>query len=785
MNWNQVKLIWLREVRDQLRDRRTLFMIAVLPLLLYPLLGMSFLQVAQFLREHPMKVLVVGMEPTPGLPPLVEKKPPVPSGESQSANPQDDSSAEPPAPGFQFASKWASGGLNLGLLDVELASADELHIAGDHAKVAEQIRQQMQEKQYDAVVSFPADFSKRLEEFRQSLLHRRDSSKMATPLAVPSPEIFHNSVKEKSRVAFDRVSLVIHNWQAEIGKQTLRDSDVPETAAQPFVITLTDVAQPTQRQAAIWSKILPFVLLIWALTGAFYPAIDLCAGEKERGTLETLLCSPTERSEIVTGKLFAVMLFSMATSLLNIASLGVTGLLVTRQLGNLEAAGIPSGIPSASAIGWLVLALVPASALFSALCLALAAFARSSKEGQYYLMPLILVTMPLMVLPMAPGVELTLGNSLIPLTGLVLLLRMLLEGNVVEALPFIPPVALVTLVCCRVAIRWAVDQFNRENVLFRESERWDLRLWLKHLWRDRGDTPTVGAAVSCGVLILVVQFVLTFSLTRPTENGFGELTQLVLISQIGAILIPTLAMTFVLTRRPRRTLLIRRTSRKAILAAGALAVAVHPLNYAMQWVIQSLYPVGPGGEEFKKIEIALNQPPVWWLPLLLLGLLPAVCEELAFRGFILSGLRHSGNKWRAILISSLFFALSHQILQQSLGTFVLGTLVAYLAIQSGSIWPGLVFHATHNSVAWLHSLGSADAAALEKNQPTLAWIAEQMKRLDEFVKDQPTVAWLALLVGAVAVAWIVAWFSRLSYSRTVEEELEETIAHEAAEMLRV
>ena len=56
MNWSNVKLILFREVRDQLRDRRTLFMIAVLPLLLYPLLGMSFFQVAQFMRAQPTRV---------------------------------------------------------------------------------------------------------------------------------------------------------------------------------------------------------------------------------------------------------------------------------------------------------------------------------------------------------------------------------------------------------------------------------------------------------------------------------------------------------------------------------------------------------------------------------------------------------------------------------------------------------------------------------------------------------------------------------------------------------
>jgi sodium transport system permease protein len=76
MQWKNVKLIYLREMRDQLRDRRTLFLIAVLPLLLYPLLGMSFLQLAQFLKEHHAKVLLLGEDQLANvdwLPPLVNE----------------------------------------------------------------------------------------------------------------------------------------------------------------------------------------------------------------------------------------------------------------------------------------------------------------------------------------------------------------------------------------------------------------------------------------------------------------------------------------------------------------------------------------------------------------------------------------------------------------------------------------------------------------------------------------------------------------------------------------
>ncbi len=132
MNWTNVKLIWLREVRDQLRDRRTLFMIAVLPVLLYPLLGMVWLQVTQFLQEHPTKALIIGLEPIPGLPPLVDEAPVHKdaennSSESGSATPKSKAAAAKQK-NFAFNPKWARQGVNLRLPEVELASASDLHL---------------------------------------------------------------------------------------------------------------------------------------------------------------------------------------------------------------------------------------------------------------------------------------------------------------------------------------------------------------------------------------------------------------------------------------------------------------------------------------------------------------------------------------------------------------------------------------------------------------------------------------------------------------------------------
>ncbi|HQU45427.1 MAG TPA: ABC transporter permease subunit/CPBP intramembrane protease, partial [Pirellulales bacterium] len=643
MNWSNVKLILHREVRDQLRDRRTLFMIAVLPLLLYPLLGMSMFQVMQFVSERATHVLVVGAEELPDSPRLID--------------------------GSHFDAEWFSTPEKSGLLEVTVLSKPP--VSGEAADVLADARQAVERGGYEAVVHFPPGFGRRLQELRESVARHDAASDGAKELKVPGPGVYYNTAKEKSQITFARVSQVLSRWTDAIGRQNLAESHLPESTAHPFEVEEHDVAaEAGHRDAAVWSKVLPFLLLIWALTGAFYPAIDLCAGEKERGTLETLLSSPAERREIVWGKLLTIMLFSTVTSLLNLLSVGLTGAFVVHALHELKNIGAPPPLTPL----WLGLALLPMSALFSALCLALASLARSSKEGQYYLMPLIMITMPLMILPMAPGVELNLGNSLIPITGVVLLLRALLEGNLAQALPFVPSVVVVTLGCCLWATRWAVDQFNSESVLFRESERFDLNLWFKHLMRDRGETPSPGAALLCGLLILLIFFFMGLAINNkvatPSGDEFQRVAQLALVTQLAMIATPALLMTIMLTRSPRQTLLLRLPKLWTLPAAFLLAVVLHPVVLLLHQIIQRLYPVSEAMQQALQLHFESSTP--LWLIVTVFALTPAICEELAFRGFMLSGLRHLGHKWQAIVVSSVFFGVVHPVFQQSIGACVMG-----------------------------------------------------------------------------------------------------------------
>ena len=737
MNWNNVKLIFAREIRDQLRDRRTMFMIFVLPILLYPLLGMSLLLVTQFVQESPSKVLLIGADNLPGDPQLV--------GED----------------GFReslFSSPEARKLLLLESRNDPLLIADGASEPSVESEASEpppvmkaMATREMDLHGYDLVLYFPRDFDVRLQEFRDRLKQRDGGNE--TPAPIPSPQLFFDKSKDKSNLAHRRVDQMLRLWRDEIGADNLVQSKLPATVTRPFLLSDDNVAADGHSDTSLWSKILPFVLLIWALTGAFYPAIDLCAGEKERGTLETLLSSPAERSEIVMGKLFTIMAFSIATAVLNLAGMALTGKLLMSQFSGLEGM-IDIGPPPMIALAWLPLALLPMSALFSALCLALAAFARSTKEGQYYLMPLMLITLPLTILPMTPTFELNLGNSLIPVAGMMLLMRETIQGNYHEAARYVAPVLAVTLVCCWFAVRWAVDQFNRESVLFREGERVDVGNWIRHKLRDRGPTPTALEALLCGVILLVIRFYAMSSMKQPDSFvGFAVSSA---VMQIALIATPAMLMAVMLTSSLRRTLLLSKPALLTLPAAVLLAVALHPGVLALGEVVKSVFNTSAQMDEVNEMfaKIMAEDPNIWMV-LLVIAVLPAICEEIAFRGFILSGLRHLGHKWQAIAISSIFFGVAHMMVQQSLMAALAGIVIGYVAVQSGSLLPCIMFHMTHNALAVV-------AGNLREN-PSFEWLFDTGAAADIAYQ------WWIVALGAGIAAALLLWFRALSYRKTKEE----------------
>ena len=726
MTWSNVKLIFNRETRDQLRDRRTLFTIAIMPLLLYPLMGMAMLQVAQFTREHPTRIWMVGEDNLPQSPELLVEG---------VLNPIWLETERPELLQIQKADE--SDAQFHGLVQ-------KVHEAQTMPGETELIKKVIDDEMKSRAVDVAVVFTKAKD---QTANHADDDQETTT---APSVYILHNSANDRSTVAAQRMTKILSRWKAEIVRRSLETRGIPASLVEGIVIETADISAKSKRQAATWSKILPFILIMWSLTGAFYPAIDLCAGEKERGTFETLLSSPAGRDDIAIGKLLTVMSFSMVTSLLNLLSMAFTGLFVASKMGG--SAGLGGlGVPPMSSMVWLVLALIPISALFSAIALAAAAFARSSKEGQYYLIPLMMFSMPLMMIPMLPGARLDLGTSLIPVSGLMLLLRGLIEGQYADVLPYAAPVCMTTFICCYLSIRWVVRQFKSESVLFRASEKFRVGAWLQQVMRDRHELPTVGNAFLLGVMVLVLGFFVQLAVGSSAPVSWLGLVKTILIVLVATIGMPAILMAMFLTRNPRKSLRLNLCSVPAACAAVLMALFFHPLVTWFSGFVLYLYPLQGdviGKSEFVSDLVA--QAPGLWAVLLLMAVAPAIIEELAYRGFVLSGLEGLRNRWSAILITSIFFGLAHFAIQQAIITFVIGMILGVIAVKTRSLIPCIIYHATHNSITVL--LPRIDAATVD-GSPVLPWI---LYTNDGIIWQYSIVPGIAMsLLAALLLMWFI------------------------------
>jgi sodium transport system permease protein len=216
--------------------------------------------------------------------------------------------------------------------------------------------------------------------------------------------------------------------------------------------------------------IVPYIIILMCLVGAMFPAIDLTAGEKERGTMETILASSVGRLDLVLGKFFTVMTASVATVVLSLASLAFTATVIVPRMAGEASGDMEELVAMAQAadprgiLGLLVL-ILPLTMLFSAVLMSVALFARSHREAQQYVGPLPMVVIIPAMIGLLPGTELTAKTALIPITSTSLAGKELLAGSFDwGALAVIFGSSCLYAV---IALIVAVKQFQREEVLFR------------------------------------------------------------------------------------------------------------------------------------------------------------------------------------------------------------------------------------------------------------------------------------------------------------------------------
>jgi sodium transport system permease protein len=647
------RIVAAKELRETLRDRRTLLLMILLPVVLYPALLLVVVQVAGArqaeLEALPSRVALAGGE-TAALrdrlagTALLELVP-----------------LDGPTP---------QGALVAGAVDAVVAAADDLRdrlAAGGGAGV----------------------------------------------------RVLFDAARERSALARDRAVDAVDAWAADVRAERLARAGIAPEYVDPVTVESENVAPSERMGGFILGRILPTLLVLTVLLGAFHPAIDLTAGEKERGTLQTLLTAPISPLSIVAGKFLAVCAIAFVSGVVNIGSFA---LLFGHAfaLGGAAALELEVSLPFGTVLV-LLLAAVVLGLLFSAVTMTVAVLARSFKEAQTWLAPVYLACIVPAVLAQLPGMTLTPAAALVPAFNVTLLVRALLDGSATVDAGFLALAS--SLVYTAVALAGAARLFRREEVLLGTAS--PLRGAFGRAGRrvDAGlprDAATVGEAVALyGVLFVLLYY--GGSLLQATALLPGLAATLWLL-----VALPAVAFARLRGLALRPAFALRRPSLGAAAAGVCFGVGAWPVVLTLVEPLQSQFlPLPKDLAASMEQLLAVPAGPLGATVLVLVvAVSPAVCEELVFRGLLLSAFRRvlPGRRGAvaAVALSALLFALFHLSLWRLLGTFALGAVAGALALAGRSLVPAMIFHALNNG-ALLFVASAAGAGLLDPASGRPGW----------------------------------------------------------------
>jgi len=309
-----------------------------------------------------------------------------------------------------------------------------------------EIEQTVQNGRLDFAISFAEDFSETVD---------REGTNVV--------QIYYKASTSENEMALERIRKVMEKYKQQLLERRLQKKNMTAAFVEPIKIVEKDVSSIREKMGQRLGGMLPYFLVIFCFLGAMYPAIDLAAGEKERGTMETLLVSPASRLQIVVGKFLVVTASGIFTALSSVLWL----YLVFRQ-----SRMIPPGVLGVilKLIEWKSLLLlfsmiIPLCAFFAAILLSVSVFAKSYKEAQSIITPLnIMIIIPVLI-GIFPGIKLNATTALIPILNISLATKEIIAGTISPLL--MAEVFLVLFALAALGLIFCTRWFNREAVIFR------------------------------------------------------------------------------------------------------------------------------------------------------------------------------------------------------------------------------------------------------------------------------------------------------------------------------
>lgn len=395
-------LVFSKELKELVRDRKTLFFMIALPILVFPLIiGVVGYFSSKAIEDAQTKVLnyaIVGGQYAPAI--------------------------------------------NTKMSQTEVFNLVEIDQSKDY-------NQLISAGEVDFILQVPDNYSDRVLDSGQAII-----------------KLYLNDAG--LNLVFKRVSGIIKEQvdiQRGIAFESLDLSEQQQTALlKPIVLEKINTADNRENWGEKIGGMVPYFIFILCLQGAMFPATDLGAGEKERGTLETLLISPTQRYKLVLGKFFTVAFAGLTAALITVSSMAIWGLILSQGMAIEFVVNFMSSIGAIDFV-LMFLMLIPVVAIFSSVLLSLSIYARSFKEAQSYMGTLVILVIIPIILAALPGVELKGGWAWVPLTNVALAIKELIKGTMdyFQLFAIFGSTAIIAVALIGFCVYW----FNKEKVLFR------------------------------------------------------------------------------------------------------------------------------------------------------------------------------------------------------------------------------------------------------------------------------------------------------------------------------
>jgi len=390
--------VFRKELKDSLRDRRTVITMVILPLLLFPvLIGLTSRFVTSYEEQAQEKTLTIGLSEGAG------------------------------AEGF-LAGLDETDNLSVST-DLSLDEATELVIADS----------------LSGYLLFHEEFPQQVEDLGQGEV------------------TFYRKQTEERAIEAGRIFDLIDEYEVELRELRFAGLGIDPDAYHVISVSTVNLATGKEQLAEVVGGILPYMFILFCFLGCMYPAIDLAAGEKERGTLETLLTSPVNRTRILIGKFGVVVLTGISS-----AAISLIGL----YLGVRYVSAIPAEfidmimtILEPGSIVLLLTLLLPLTISFASLQLTISFIARSYKEAQSMIGPLYPVIIVPAFLGMMPGMKLTAATAVVPILNVSLATKSIVAGQTSPGIMMLVYVSLIVYASLGLFI--CGRTFGRESAIFR------------------------------------------------------------------------------------------------------------------------------------------------------------------------------------------------------------------------------------------------------------------------------------------------------------------------------